>query len=172
MKTISIIGPRLKKDGPIGGWEKNNPIQKEIKKIINDVIASHSTECILVSSLQSGPETWAVEAAIANKMLFEIRLPFESQEAIMPEWAQLTYYSYLDRAHSVVTLSTGGFDIEKMNEKDRSLVSCDTVYSFYPVMYKSIKAMIPNSTELVEFKDLFNPFKSSTKGECNESIEL
>ena len=149
LKIISFLGPRLKKDGEIGYFgEENKEPQASIIKKIDELVKQHGAEgCVVVSSLQSGVETWAVESAIRNKVPFILKLPFPDQEKVYPDFAQRKYTSLASKAESAEVLSENNSNfIEAIKLKDEVILeTSDIVYSFYtrnPPSFKNCNKVI------------------------------
>lgn len=133
MKTISFIGPRLESGGIIGGYnEETKSPQKDIIRIIDEIIKKHKTTHILLTSLQGGIERWAAQSAINNGMMFEYIIPFSDYETDMKPFIKSKINAISNKAHSKRILPHSGFSIDAMRNKDNELLKSDVVVSFYP----------------------------------------
>lgn len=149
MNTYTFIGPRLKADGPIGGFgeETSHPVQKKIISQITKLVQNQSNDYVLVTGLASGIETWAAIAAKQAKKPYIVYLPFEKQESVWPKKAQEIFKQLIDGAVTVEYINKGDFTVEKMQEKENRLMESTVVYSFYQVTPPYIKRSVINALQ-------------------------
>ena len=76
----------------------------------------------VISGMALGADQAAAEAAIGLKIPVTAAIPFEGQESKWPTGSQVKYRELLAKCDTIVTVSPGGYSVDKMQIRNRWMV--------------------------------------------------
>lgn len=129
---ITFIGQRIQ---DLGGFEKNNPLQKSIEEVIRTNLLRHlaqNPKTIVVTGANLGIEMWAGSMAAQMDLPVHMYVPFDNPESKWFGSNKSTYLYLLKKASKVIQVGTGPFSSKAMLDKEIRMVDdSDIIYTFY-----------------------------------------
>jgi uncharacterized phage-like protein YoqJ len=105
----------------LGGYKLPNPTYVKVCKEIDWLLRELNPEKV-ISGMALGVDQWAANIARKLEIPFIAAIPFENQESKWPLRSQRAYHLLLKYASEKVIVSPGGYEVAKMQVRNRWMV--------------------------------------------------